>query len=368
MTILFTTTAATVIDITSSISSPPHLQLISSAPPATPFTPPEPEVAQLPQQLADETHCRLLPLITAALASLPPGCAYHRPRCTEPPLPLDGELDFHANTALLLPYVEHNSEETDAEEMTECPADAVDDISDVYATLIHNSRDDWAQLTLRHPAPPQKKFLIPPRASFFLGPLPSPSTSSPSSSSSAPSFTRVLGRRDLVLLDPPWPNASAKRKASYRTETRFSIIPLLRGLPIGEVLKPAGLVAVWITNKPAVRKQLRGLFDAWRVEPVAEWVWLKVTSAGEPIVALDRAGGRRPYEVLVFARRAGEGEVVVPGKVLIGVPDLHSRKPGIRGRSVCCSVIVWTDNEVGQSLFNRSFQRNMKLRKSLAGI
>lgn len=322
MTILFTTAAATVIDVTSSISSPPHLQLISSAPPTTPFTPPpEPK-----GQLEDDTHGRLLPLITAALASLPAGCEYHCPRCTGPPLPPGGELDLHANTALLLPQAA-------AEGTTECPVDAVDDISDVYAMLMHNSRDDWTRLTLRHPAPPQKSFLIPPRASFFLGPLPSPS------SPAAPSFARVLGRRDLVLLDPPWPNASAKRKASYRTETRFSIAPLLHGLPIGEVLKPAGLVAVWITNKPAVRNQLRRLFGAWRVEPVAEWVWLKVTSAGEPIVALDRAGGRRPYEVLVFARRAGEGGPTVPDRMLIGVPDLHSRKPGIRGGSVVLSCL-----------------------------
>ncbi|KAF8533934.1 MT-A70-like protein, partial [Trichophaea hybrida] len=132
-----------------------------------------------------------------------------------------------------------------------------------------------------------------------------------------------------VLLDPPWPNASAKRKrGGYKTESRFSIMPLLLGLPMCDVLNTGGVVGVWITNKPSIRRQLGSLLSAWCVDEVAEWVWVKTTSFGKPVFALDSKSGRRPYEVLVLARRSGGPEI--PDKVIVGVPDLHSRKPGVK--------------------------------------
>ena len=122
-----------------------------------------------------------------------------------------------------------------------------------------------------------------------------------------------------------------------------------------QLLRPgSGLLAVWVTNKPALRAGLRRLLDEeWGCEEVAEWVWVKVTVAGEPVYALESAV-RKPYEVLVIARRRREGEegrgvkrkreevengggvvvareVTIPSKVVLAVPDVHSRKPCIKG-------------------------------------
>jgi N6-adenosine-specific RNA methylase IME4 len=80
---------------------------------------------------------------------------------------------------------------------------------------------------------------------------------------------------------------------------------------------------------------LTEVLAAWGMRMTEEWVWAKVTAAGEPIGSL-WGKWRRPWEVLVVARRkdnvpAGE----VKRRVLVAVPDLHSRKPGLRGESMC---------------------------------
>lgn len=182
---------------------------------------------------------------------------------------------------------------------------------------------------------------------------------------------------NLILLDPPWPNRSAKRKRAYCT-TPFSssslssshshtpshtsaeeppISTLLQQIPIASRLAPGGLVAVWVTNAARTAELLthgsRGVFAAWGVEVVGEWVWLKVTAAaaatsedggdggggGEPVVGVDSAW-RKPWERLIIARRKREGggesssvthDGPVPGKVIVSVPDVHSRKPNLRG-------------------------------------
>ncbi|KXJ92371.1 MT-A70-domain-containing protein [Microdochium bolleyi] len=160
---------------------------------------------------------------------------------------------------------------------------------------------------------------------------------------------------DLILLDPPWPSRSVKRKrrtgSSYAT---VSSIPeartLLASIPVAAKLnKDHGLVAVWITNKAAVYDLLvapgTGIFANWGVELVGEYIWLKITDGGEPIFALD-SQWRKPWERLLLARpiqRAGpvrresSGGIeaapqkrAIPTKVILAVPDLHSRKPNLR--------------------------------------
>ncbi|KAL2120671.1 hypothetical protein VTJ04DRAFT_4698 [Mycothermus thermophilus] len=191
----------------------------------------------------------------------------------------------------------------------------------------------------------------------------------------------------LILLDPPWPNRSARRKhqhqkqrrrynqddghqsnnntnhhhlapktngssssSSYRpAPTHQSLRALLSSIPVASRLAPGGLVAVWVTNSPACLELLTGsggggsggdgagLFAEWGVEPVGEWVWLKVTSSGEPVVGLESCW-RRPWERLVFARKRGASAGTSTGtsgsvrqKVIVAVPDVHSRKPNLRG-------------------------------------
>lgn len=138
---------------------------------------------------------------------------------------------------------------------------------------------------------------------------------------------------NLILIDPPWPNRSAKRKRGYQLSPSFSSLhSLLSQVPVSAQLVPDGLVAVWITNSPQAHNLLvsrDGLFAEWGVEPVGEWVWLKVTDQGEPIVSLE-ATWRKPWERLVFGRKRGGGGGMIKGKVIVSCPEGRWRKPCLR--------------------------------------
>lgn len=141
---------------------------------------------------------------------------------------------------------------------------------------------------------------------------------------------------DLLVLDPPWPNRSVRRKKrSYTTANNLDEIrKTLSLIPIEAHLAPEGLVAIWITNKASVVELLtsaRGLFTEWGLELIDEWTWLKVTTTGEPIVAVDSAW-RKPWERILIAKKRGSERTKFPGqrKVIVSVPDIHSRKPNLR--------------------------------------
>ncbi|KAI1083492.1 MT-A70-domain-containing protein [Whalleya microplaca] len=140
---------------------------------------------------------------------------------------------------------------------------------------------------------------------------------------------------DLIVLDPPWPSRSVKRKQnSYATvygidEARN----LLSQIPVASHVKADGLVAVWITNKATVADLLTapgGMFSQWGLEPIGEWIWLKITSSGDPIIDVE-SQWRKPWERLLIARKKGSStKLPTPTKVILGVPDVHSRKPNLR--------------------------------------
>ncbi|KAI0152386.1 MT-A70 family [Hypoxylon sp. NC0597] len=140
---------------------------------------------------------------------------------------------------------------------------------------------------------------------------------------------------DLIVLDPPWPSRSVKRKRnSYTTvyntqEAKY----LLTQIPVASHLKPDGLVAVWVTNRAAVTDLLTspsGVFSEWGVELIGEWVWLKITSLGDPIIDAE-SQWRKPWERLLLGRkRGGVLKAPIPTKVIMGVPDIHSRKPNLK--------------------------------------
>lgn len=145
---------------------------------------------------------------------------------------------------------------------------------------------------------------------------------------------------DLIIMDPPWPNRSARRKRGnnmYQPVSGFgSIRTLLSLIPVASHLSPGGLIAVWVTNSSKSTEQLTsrgGIFDDWQVDLVGEWTWLKVTAHGEPIVDLHSAW-RKPWERLLIARRRGGNGTKaesIKRKVIVTVPDIHSRKPNLRG-------------------------------------
>ncbi|KAH7160943.1 MT-A70-domain-containing protein [Dactylonectria macrodidyma] len=146
---------------------------------------------------------------------------------------------------------------------------------------------------------------------------------------SAPNF-------DLVVLDPPWPNRSARRRTDkYATARNLNEMrELLLQIPLASHLSPDSLVAVWVTNKHSIHDFLAsptGLFAAWGLEVVTEWTWVKVTTTGEPLFDVESTW-RKPWEKLIIAKRVGHKRPdALKPKVIVAVPDVHSRKPNLRG-------------------------------------
>ncbi|KKA30345.1 hypothetical protein TD95_002259 [Thielaviopsis punctulata] len=196
------------------------------------------------------------------------------------------------------------------------------DSSKLDLSVSENTQDASEPL----PAP----YHIPPKAIFVSGRI----------QDTLPELAAVtLSAFDLIVLDPPWANRSARRKRrraggystfSDLTDTRA----LLSQIPISSRLAPGGIVAVWITNKHTLFDLMTaphtGVFASWGVEMVAEWLWLKVTMDGQPVVDV-ASTWRKPWEKLLIAQRPGERMAgLQQGKVLVSVPDVHSRKPNLR--------------------------------------
>ncbi|KAI9666722.1 MAG: hypothetical protein M1831_001497 [Alyxoria varia] len=199
-------------------------------------------------------------------------------------------------------------------------------------------------------------------SSRYLRALESPRPSPAPPNPSGPQF-------DLLLLDPPWPNRSSRRRKPYSTThhtpyTSFTstshpapssdlptLLTLLRSLPI-----QSEYIAIWLTNSPAIRRAVLGpggLFEDWGVEFVEEWVWVKITADGKPVGEGGFRGlWRKGWECLVIGRRM-DGTVDGGGggalgesvdvkveedkdqkrpkrRVVLAVPDTHSRKPCLK--------------------------------------
>lgn len=143
---------------------------------------------------------------------------------------------------------------------------------------------------------------------------------------------------DLIVLDPPWPNRSARRRVhpeNYSTVRNLAQVrDLLLQVPVRTHLAADGLVAVWVTNKESLIDLMTsgdGIFASWGVHLVGEWTWLKITACGEPILPLE-SSWRKPWEKLLIARRIGQNqpEELPSARAIIAVPDTHSRKPNLR--------------------------------------
>lgn len=154
------------------------------------------------------------------------------------------------------------------------------------------------------------------------------------------SFSASQNQFDFILLDSPWNNRSATRSNRYKTMRKDDPVAAISDM-LGNYVAPGGYVACWITNKSVVRSTaLASFFDAWNVELVEEWIWVKTTIKGEPVYDIDGLW-RKPYEVLLLGKKrdphawsksaAQEKDVAsVPRRLIFGVPDLHSRKPCLR--------------------------------------
>ncbi|KAI9729888.1 MAG: hypothetical protein M1818_008328 [Claussenomyces sp. TS43310] len=198
----------------------------------------------------------------------------------------------------------------------------IKDDQEPFCHFFRNSNPETTILSMDS----SSEICIPPMSTYLQGELES---TSHIFTSTAPSF-------DLIILDPPWPNRSARRKKSYSISyTTADIAALLSSIPIKNHLTEDSFVGIWITNKPAFHDLVLssgGIFDQWDVELSEEWIWLKVTSSGTPISSL--AGTwRKPYEVFLLGRKklsSGSRSPSIKRRVLVAVPDLHSRKPNMK--------------------------------------
>lgn len=178
-------------------------------------------------------------------------------------------------------------------------------------------------------------FRIPPNASFILSKV--SEVTAPIFSMGAltlypaPSATAGPGQFDFILLDPPWKNRSAKRSAKYDTMGDSDPMVVLQSL-LGQHIAQGGLIACWITNNTRVRAAALEAFAAWEVQLIEEWAWLKTTLRGVPVTDVEGIW-RQPYEILLLGKRVsevGERQQNPKRRVIVAVPDLHSRKPNLK--------------------------------------
>ncbi|KAI8605710.1 MT-A70-domain-containing protein [Dissophora ornata] len=213
------------------------------------------------------------------------------------------------------------------------------DLGDVYEALVVNNNPDPTLISF--PTDGRPRYLIPPRSAFVVSDL--------DRIHGLKSIARQRGGFDIIVMDPPWQNASVERMAHYSTMDLYDLfkipIPDLLGSRKDQdgngPLRSGGIVAVWITNRAKVKKVvLEKLFPAWGLELVAHWFWLKVTTKGEPVLSLDNMH-RRPYEGILIGRQrpshqdteidtsTAAAAPVVSRRLLVSIPAQHSRKPSL---------------------------------------
>ncbi|KAF4110538.1 N(6)-adenine-specific methyltransferase METTL4 [Onychostoma macrolepis] len=192
--------------------------------------------------------------------------------------------------------------------------DGVDPTLDLFSYITENPSDCAYEVTLM-----KEKYLLPPRSRFLLSDI-----------TRMHPLVNSGDKFDLIVLDPPWENKSVKRS------NRYSSLPSsqLKQLPVPALAAPECLVVTWVTNRAKHLRFIREeLYPYWAVEVLAEWLWVKVTRAGEFVFPLD-SPHKKPYEVLVLGRyrsvRSSEAEELPEQRLLISVPSiLHSHKPSL---------------------------------------
>lgn len=286
-------------------------QLISSSPPQTPWTNiPEPKsdkaLAKLEPETIDELLLRrYLQLALQEIRDIG-GVTWLLPRITD----ISGQKD--AVAAMPVGNAAPPKQ----------PLSGSYDVVEIYQNTTGSGQ-------LIQTSPVSSLVYIPPMSSFICGSI----------EDSLDTFISTAPKFNLVILDPPWPNRSARRNNSYGTVPHIST--LLSSIPLESHLATDALVGVWITNKASFRSFILGpggFFDRLNIELLEEWVWLKIAASGEPVLSLD-SRWRKPYEILLLGQRNREGGQRmqeprhghgVKRRVIIAVPDLHSRKPSLK--------------------------------------
>ncbi|VDN01954.1 unnamed protein product [Thelazia callipaeda] len=161
-----------------------------------------------------------------------------------------------------------------------------------------------------------QKYILPPMSSFIINDV-----------SASTALIKQRKRFDFILLDPPWPNGSVKRKNVYHMcKELTSVLELC----VPELLLESGLFATWVTNNEKFLKFVDDMIEHFGLEKIATWRWLKVTNSLEPISAFN-SHHKLPFENIVFACHPSAVSYyveIVDEFVLISTPSaIHSRKP-----------------------------------------
>ncbi|KAG7597584.1 MT-A70-like [Arabidopsis suecica] len=140
---------------------------------------------------------------------------------------------------------------------------------------------------------------------------------------------------NLIVIDPPWENASAHQKSKYPTlPNRYFL-----SLPIKQLAHAEGaLVALWVTNREKLLSFVeKELFPAWGIKYVTKMYWLKVKPDGTLICDLDLVH-HKPYEYLLLGyyftelpgseHRSGF-KLLDKNQIIMSIPGDFSRKPPI---------------------------------------
>ncbi|KAI8972023.1 MT-A70-domain-containing protein [Mycotypha africana] len=194
------------------------------------------------------------------------------------------------------------------------------DIFSIFNTVCINRAVEGVRLLQLTPT---AMYLIPPKTAFLMGSL-------ANSMKQLDAYITSVGRADLIVMDPPWPNKSVQRSSHYETQDIYDLFKIAIPSMIGE---KDSIVAVWVTNKPKFRNFIiHKLFPSWKLECVGEWIWLKVTNQAECVFPLD-SEHKKPYEQLIIGRpyqhKESKERVSIPQtNVIVSVPSVrHSRKP-----------------------------------------
>ncbi|KAJ5298751.1 uncharacterized protein N7443_006871 [Penicillium atrosanguineum] len=211
------------------------------------------------------------------------------------------------------------------------------------------------------PAP--SEYIIPPESQFILCTIP---ISEPRPKSTFPITGLPSTQKfNLVLFDPPWPNRSVRRSGHYSTHPYELLTQRLQDIlhmhaftsdqtpPLNNLYRypqsQLSLAGIWTTNSEKSRQTAYDSLTSTGFTVVEEWIWIKITANGDPVSPVNGLW-RKPYEILVIGRREPvsvtvpepeipfssckslEPDPCVPKRRFIAaVPDLHSRKPNLKG-------------------------------------
>lgn len=198
---------------------------------------------------------------------------------------------------------------------------------DVQNSFVVNPANSVTRINLRGKA----NFLIPPRATFLWASIDCGLDAFQQYGKSLNADESAL-QFDLILMDPPWPNRSARNAKSYITAESQEKDPFDQLIPfMANHRTEGGFIAIWITNKASIRRRVMETMKVLGLTTAEEWIWVKVTASGEPVLPIDGIW-RKPYEVLLLFSAGHTDKTAVRGarRFIFGASDFHSRKPNLK--------------------------------------